>query len=225
MDYLNTYPNVYMRYYESNMILHIDSNAAYLVAPKVCSCIAGFYLLLYHPNKEKTPTLNGAILVEHKTLCHGVSLSTEEEAEGIFHNETMAVPIWHVLKKGHPQSVTPLKTDNSAASGFVYKNIHKKQSKLWDMRYHWLRNCYTQQHFNMFCQPGTNNEGNYFTTNTTPHWSIKKTSKYVRGRVVQFLQRRCPARVCWYVTMTSHPPKMWHHKRRHPGHSLALIDC
>ena len=33
MDYLATYPNAYIRYYASDMILNIDSDAAYLVAP------------------------------------------------------------------------------------------------------------------------------------------------------------------------------------------------
>ena len=41
MDYLNTYPDAYIRFYASDMILHIDIDAAYLVAPKAKSCIAG----------------------------------------------------------------------------------------------------------------------------------------------------------------------------------------
>ena len=42
MDYLSTYPNAF-RYYDSDKILHVDSDAAYLVAPKARSRIAGFY--------------------------------------------------------------------------------------------------------------------------------------------------------------------------------------
>ena len=40
LDYVATFPNVTLRYYASNMNLHIDSDAAYLVAPKAKSRIA-----------------------------------------------------------------------------------------------------------------------------------------------------------------------------------------
>ena len=45
MDYLHTYPNDYIRFYARDMILHIDSDAAYLVAPKSRSRIAGYFHL------------------------------------------------------------------------------------------------------------------------------------------------------------------------------------
>ena len=41
MGYLHTYPNAFIRYYASNIVLHVDSNAAYLVSPKACSRVAG----------------------------------------------------------------------------------------------------------------------------------------------------------------------------------------
>ena len=43
LDYLCTYPHAKIRYTASDMILHIDSYAAFLVAPKVRSRVAGFY--------------------------------------------------------------------------------------------------------------------------------------------------------------------------------------
>ena len=49
MDYLHTYPNAYIRFYASDMILHVDSDAAYLVAPKARSRIAGCFHLSEHP--------------------------------------------------------------------------------------------------------------------------------------------------------------------------------
>ena len=63
MDYLNTYPSAYIRYYASDMVLHIDTDAAYLVAPKARSRVAGFFHLSNHPNITKNPKLNGPILV------------------------------------------------------------------------------------------------------------------------------------------------------------------
>ena len=197
MDYLNTYPDAYIRFYASDMILHVDSDAAYLVAPKAKSRIAGYFHLTEHPNVTKHPKLNGAILVECKTLRHVVSSSAEAEVAGIFHNATMAVPIRNILQAlNHPQPPTPLKTDNSTATGFIYNNIHQKRSKAWDMRYHWLRDRATQQQFRIFWQPGTTNDGDYHTKHHTSAIHREIRPKYVRDRSVQLLQQRCPARVC-----------------------------
>ena len=41
MDYLYTYPEAYICYYASNMVLHVYSDAAYLVAPKARSRVSG----------------------------------------------------------------------------------------------------------------------------------------------------------------------------------------
>ena len=197
MDYLHTYPEAYIRFYASDMILHVDSDAAYLVAPKARSRIAGYFHLSDHPNITQHPKLNGAILVECKTLRHVVSSSAEAEVAGIFHNATMAVPIRHMLEAlNHPQPPTPLKTDNSTATGFIYDNIHQKRSKAWDMRYHWLRDRETQQQFKIFWRPGTNNDGDYFTKHHPTTIHREQRPKYVGDRVVQFLHQRCPARVC-----------------------------
>ena len=45
MDYLFTHPNAKLRYYASDMQLHVDSDAAYLVAPKAKSRVAGYFYL------------------------------------------------------------------------------------------------------------------------------------------------------------------------------------
>ena len=50
MNYVNTYPNAYIRFYVSDIILHVDRDAAYLVAPKARSRIAGYFHLSDHPN-------------------------------------------------------------------------------------------------------------------------------------------------------------------------------
>ena len=141
--------------------------------------------------------MNGAILVKCKTLRHVVLSSAKAEVAGIFHNAGMAVPIRHILKSlNHPQPPTPLKTDNSTATGFMYNNIHQERSKSWDMRYHWLRNCQMQQQFNIHWQPGAGSRSDYFTKHhtTVHHW--EQHPLYVKNRLIQFLQRRCSARVC-----------------------------
>ena len=188
MDYLSTYPNAYIRYHASDMILHIDSDAAYLVAPKARSRVAGYFHMSDHPNTTKRPKLNGAVLVECKTLRHVVSSSAEAEVAGIFHNATTAIPIRRILTEiGHPQPPTPLKTDNSTASGFVYDNIHQKRSKAWDMRYYWLRDRQTQHQFNIFWEKGVNNDADYFTKHHATAHHRAQRAKYVRDKLQECL--------------------------------------
>ena len=188
MDYVATYPNAYLRYYASDMVLHVDSDAAYLVAPNARSRISGYFHLSDHPNITKHPKLNGAILVECKTLRHVVSSSAEAEVAGIYHNATVAVPIRHILHAlHHPQPPTPLKTDNSTAAGFVYDNIHQKRSKSWDMRYHWLRDRQTQEQFNIFWDKGINNEADYTTKHHPPAIHLQNRPRYIHDKLKNIL--------------------------------------
>ena len=164
MDYVHTYPNTYIRYRASDMILNVDSNTAYLVAPKARSCVASYYQLTANPTKTPHPTINGAILVECKTLWHVVSSAAEAETAAIFHNVQQAVPIRIILQAlDHQQPPTSVKTDKSTAQGFIQDNIHMKKSKSWDMRYHWLRDRQTQNQFQFYWKPSNQNYADYFS--------------------------------------------------------------
>jgi len=151
MDYAATYPNVYVRFYASDMVLHIDSDAAYLVMPNAKSRIAGYFQLNNHPQRIAHPEVNGAILVICKALKYVVSSVAESEIAGVFFNAQKAIPIRYMLEQlGHQQPATPIKTDNSTTKGFVHNNIHQNRSKSWDMRYHWLRDRQTKKEFNIY---------------------------------------------------------------------------
>ena len=52
MDYMATYPDSVIRYHASDMIIHVDSDAAYLVAQGAKNRIAGYYYLSDHPKKS-----------------------------------------------------------------------------------------------------------------------------------------------------------------------------
>ena len=169
LDYANTYPNVFIRYHANDMVLHVDSDAAYLVAPKARSRIAGFYHLSNHPSHCQTPQRNGAIMVECKTLRQVVSSATEAETAALFYNARNAIPIRHLLQSlGHQQPPTPIKTDNTTALGYVQNSIQQKKSKSWDMQFHWLRDRKKQKQFSYFWKSGKDSDGDYFTK----HWPI-----------------------------------------------------
>ena len=177
LDYATTYPNAKIRFYASDMTLHVDSDAAYLVLPKARSRIAGHYSLGTPRKLPTNPIPNGSILIECKTLRHVVASAAEAEVGGLFHNAQMAIPIRNMLEQlGHPQPPTPIKTDNSTADSFVHDNIHLKRSKSWDMRFYWLRDRTLQSQFKIFWKKGSENEADYFTKHhpTAHHKLMRK---------------------------------------------------
>ena len=62
MDYLHTHLNAKLRYFRSEIQLHVDSDAAYLVAPKTKSRVAGYF---YVGDKTSNSPLNAPIQVEY----------------------------------------------------------------------------------------------------------------------------------------------------------------
>ena len=188
MDYVATYPNTYIRFYASDMVLNIDSDSVYLVAPKARSRVAGYFHFASTPNFIETSRLNGAILVECKTLRHVVSSAAEAEIGGIFHNAQVAIPIRRLLEVlRHPQPPTPLKTDNSTACGFIHDNIHQKRSKSWDMRYYWLRDRLAQLQFRFFWDKGSNNNADYHTKHhPTKHHRLMRP-RYVQDKLFSMI--------------------------------------
>ena len=150
MDYAATYPHVIVRYYASDMILNIDSDAAYLVLPNAKSRIAGYFYLSSDPINVPPP-INAPVLVVCKALRHVVASAAESETAGVFINAQIAIPIRNTLEAlGHKQPPTPIKSDNSTATGFANDNIQQKRSKAWDMRYHWLRDKETKKKIRVY---------------------------------------------------------------------------
>ena len=75
LDYCATYPNVGLGYHKNDMVLHIHSNASYLVAPYAKSSISGYF---FHPITQKQQhimpqyTLNAKLCV--MLLLHQLSV-------------------------------------------------------------------------------------------------------------------------------------------------------
>jgi hypothetical protein len=80
MDYLHTYPHGILRYYASDMILKITSDAAYLVQSKARSHAAAHYHLGWN-NSTRT---NGPVDILCKTIKNVVSSAVEAETGSIY---------------------------------------------------------------------------------------------------------------------------------------------
>ena len=148
------------------MILHIDTDAAYLVAQNAKSRIAGYF---YLGNGTINTPLNAAIHVECCLLKHVVASAAEAETGGVFHNCQYGIHVRRMLQiLGHPQPPTLVKTDNSTAESFVNKDIKQKRSKSWDMRFHWLRDQECQQTFKIYWDKAKSNHADYYTKHHSP---------------------------------------------------------
>jgi hypothetical protein len=183
LDYAATYPLAILRYHASDMILHADTDAAYLVLPNARSRYAGHYFLSNTPSappSTPSPSPNGAILTICKTIRNVMTSAAEAETAGVFGNgqEIIACRIsLHAL--GHPQPATPLKTDNSTSNSFVHANIKQRRSKTWDMRWNWLRDKATHDQLRIYWDKGSNNNADYFTKHHPPSHHLEQRPRYV----------------------------------------------
>jgi hypothetical protein len=212
MDYLHTYPNAVIRYYASDMILKITSDAAYLVQPKARSRAAVHYHFGWH-NSDR---VNGAVDVLCQTIKNVVSSAAEAETGGIYIGGKHACPMQAMLEElGHrqPKTGSPFDTDNNTAQGILNSKMRQKLSKSFDMRYWWMKDRINQGQFDLKWAPGKRNLADYFTKHHPP-WHHRKM-RYLYLQKVNSMQsihkpvsaRGCvsstsPARVPWNTNHT-----------------------
>ena len=130
-------------------------------------------------------------------------------------NSKETIPIRRTLEiLGHPQPPdgTPFKMDNSVTTGFIHSNIKQKQSKSWDMKYHWMRERGTRKHIRYYWDKGINNEADYFSKHHPPKHHIDMRPKYIlKGHLLT--EKIC--HVCTNFFQT----------RWHPDMSRGCVDA
>ena len=190
MDYANTYRKASIRYYNSDMVLEVDSDASYLVLPKARSRYAGYYRFLKHNDTPQREVHNGAVLIECKTIRHVVTSAAEAETKGVFQNAKTVIALRNLLKQiGHSQPPTTIHTDNSTTVGFVNKNIQMKRSKSWDMNFHWLRDKETLKEINIAWKKGDENYADYFTKHHSLVHHRKMRLIYIRDIITDLYSK------------------------------------
>ncbi len=75
-----------MRFYASNMVLNIHSDASYLSEPCSQSCVVGHFFLGWIPKDNKSICLNGAIFTLYTIPKFIMSLAVKEELGTLFLN-------------------------------------------------------------------------------------------------------------------------------------------
>jgi hypothetical protein len=187
LNYCATHPEAEIIYRACEMILTIDSDAAYQVASKSRSRASGYHYLGNLDGK----LFNGAIFILAKIIKSVMQSAAEAECGGLYMNAKEAVPMRITLEElDHPQPATPMRTDNSTADGIMNKTVKQKQSKSMDMRFYWLQDRVEQGQFRVFWAPGKINLADYQSKvqPTSVHKAVRPIYLYVEGKSPTTLQ-------------------------------------
>eukprot|EP00957_Ditylum_brightwellii_P028790 2175125-Ditylum_brightwellii.AAC.1 len=139
LDYCTTHPDAKIRYYTSEMVLNIHSDASYLSKSHAQSTAGSHFFLGSVPQTNQPIVINGAIHTLCKIIKHVAASTAEAELGGVFLNAQQGVDIQRTLNNiGHPQPPTPLHCDNATIVGIANKTIKCQKSKSMNIRYFWI---------------------------------------------------------------------------------------
>jgi hypothetical protein len=120
------------------------------------------------PKTTKKPTY-GAILVVSKVLKHVMSSAAEAEIGAVFINAKEGAVLRTTLEElGHKQPPTPMKTDNTTATGNSNGTTKQKRTKAMDMHFYWIKDRVKQGQFKIYWGPGFQNLADYFIKHHSP---------------------------------------------------------
>jgi hypothetical protein len=164
LGYVSKHRNIAIRYYASNMILQLLSDASYLCRPMARS-VYGTFCYLGDPD-----TINGPIACASKMITSVLASVAEAELCGGFKIAQDAVWYRRILHDlGYPQPPTLLRMDNTVAIGLALGTINAKRSKAMDMRFFWIVDRIKQKQFIVDHIPGMWNLADHFTKPLPKH--------------------------------------------------------
>jgi hypothetical protein len=175
LNFCATHPDATSQYTASDMVLHIHSDASYLLEPNARSRLGGYFFLSSKQNSSKH-IQNGPILAICTVYKNVLSSVMEAEVAGTFVNAKEGVNVRNILNNmGHPPPQTPLITDNLTTFGIVSGKMKEQRSKAIDMCFYWLKDREAQEKFMMLWAPGKLNLADYYTKHHAPahHQSVK----------------------------------------------------
>ena len=187
LNYAATHPNTEIIYRASDMILRVDSDAAYLVAPEARSRAGGFHYL----SDSKGTVFNGPVLILAKVIKNVMASAAEAEIGALYMNAQEAAGLRTCLEAmGWPQPATPMKTDNITANGIINNTMKQRRSKALDMRFYWLKDRVGQGQFYLFWDSGKNNLADYYTKHhpAAVHKLMRAIHTFVDGKSPTSLQ-------------------------------------
>ena len=170
LDYLATNPDATIRYYASDMILNIHSDASYLSERNARSRASGHFFLGWLPKPGEPIRLNGAIHSLCNILKFVAASVAEAELGALFLNVKQGRIARLILQEmGHPQPPTPISCDNSTTCGIVNNTIKRHRSRSMEMQYFYVNDQVDNKQFEVEWNPGGENLGDY----TSKHHEAK----------------------------------------------------
>ena len=162
LDYLATHPDATIRYYASDMILNIHSDASYLSEPNARSRICGHFFLGSIPKDNEPIKMNGAIFCLCAILKFVVASAAEAELGALFLNCKEGKVLRLTLNElGHPQPPTPVHCDNATATGIANSTVKKQRARSMEMKFFWVSDQVELNIFQVRWHPGQENLGDY----------------------------------------------------------------
>ena len=121
LDYMATHPEAKIRFWVSDMILNVHSDASYLSSAKDRSRAWGYSFLGSLPTDGKAIQLNGNIMITYKIHKLVASSAAEAELSALFVNTKEARILRLTLQElSHPQPQTPIHVDNTTIIGISW---------------------------------------------------------------------------------------------------------
>ena len=139
LDYLASNPDAKIRFYKSDMILNIHSDASYLSEPNARSRTCGYFFMGSMPQGGQPISLNGAFHVNTQIIKFVVASAAEAELGALFRNCQDGIMFrTTLLNLGHPQPRTPVHCDNATAVGIASNTVKRQRARAMEMRFMWV---------------------------------------------------------------------------------------
>jgi hypothetical protein len=162
LDYLASNSEAKVRFYASDMIMNIYSNASYLSETGARSRACGHFFMGWMPQNGEPIKVNGAFYVNATILKFAVASAAEAELGTLFHNCQDGIIFWQTLADmGHPQPKTPVHRNNATAVGIANNTVKRQQSRSMEMRFFWVGDKVAQDMFALQWHPGQENLADY----------------------------------------------------------------
>ena len=151
LRYAASHPDATIKFYKSDMILNIHSDASYLSEHQGRSRTGGHFYLGNREDQANPP--NGPILNTTGILANIMTGASEAMKERVIQRIALEEMQW-------PQPQTPIAVDSTTAAGLARDTIKANKSRAMDMRLHWIQDRAQQYQFLVTWGPGKLNKAN-----------------------------------------------------------------
>ena len=162
LDYLAHHSTAKVRFYASDMIMNIHSDASYLSEGRARSWTCGHFFMGWLPKNDEPIKLNGAFHVSTNVIRFVVASAAEAELGALFHNCQTGITFRSILHDmGHIQLKTPVHCDNATAVGIANSTVKRQRSRSMEMRFFWISDKCAQEMYALHWHPGQENLADY----------------------------------------------------------------